>query len=272
MSKNTVEAIRNAQKAWNNLSEEQKAFFIDIWDNNPSPTALIILREQLGFGYDLAYSVARRLREEGKLRDKKKIRYSEREVLTFKDDYENGRSIKEIAEVHNVDVKGVRKYLKAYYGGKLPKIKATLEGEIWKDIEGCSNHQVSNMGRIYVKSINMIVYGHLAHGYRHVNIQDDAGYKHKYSVHKLVAQAFVPNPDNKPQVDHIDSNPLNNKASNLRWVTQEEQFANEESIRKKQLGVEKRQKRRKLHPLIKSLLEIEPDKLELVKMIIDYKK
>lgn len=246
------------------LSEEQEQFFIETWDNNQSLSAIVILRDKLGLGSDALYSIAKRLREEGKLRDKKRVRYSEKEVLAFKSDYENGRSFKEIAEARNVDVKGVRKYLKDYYGGKLPKIKATLEGEIWKDIEGCSSHQVSNMGRIYVKSINTIIYGHLAHGYRHISIQDDAGNKHKYAVHRLVAQAFVPNPDSKPQVDHIDSDPLNNKASNLRWVTQEEQFSNEDSKRKKQLGIEKKQKRWKIEPLIKKMLEIEPDKLELV--------
>lgn len=84
------------------LTEEQERFFIETWDNNPSPTALVILREQFGFGYDITYSVARRLREEGKLRDKKRVKYSEKEVQIFKDEYENGRSIKEIAEAHNV--------------------------------------------------------------------------------------------------------------------------------------------------------------------------
>ena len=252
------------------LSEEQIQFFIEIWENNRNDAARVILHEKLGLAIDVIGVIARELREEGRIRNKRQKRYSEKETLAFKDEYENGRTIKEIAEAHNVGIKGVNKYLKEIYGGKLPKIKATLDGEIWKDISGCSTHQVSNLGRICVKSTNQIFYGHIYQRYLYISINDDLGKKHHYAVHRLVAQAFVPNPDNKPQVDHIDSNPHNNKATNLRWVDYEEQMQNSETQKKIQLARERQQKNWKLKPLIKKMLEIEPDKLELVKLIINY--
>lgn len=48
----------------------------------------------------------------------------------------------------------------------------------------------------------------------------------RYLIHRLVAEAFIPNPENKPCVDHIDGNKLNADASNLRWVTYHENNSN----------------------------------------------
>jgi hypothetical protein len=49
------------------------------------------------------------------------------------------------------------------------------------------------------------------------------------SLHRLVASVWIPNPENKPQVDHIDRNPLHNAVSNLRWVSRSENQLNRTS-------------------------------------------
>lgn len=51
-----------------------------------------------------------------------------------------------------------------------------------------------------------------------------------YAVHRAVAECFIPNPDNKPTVDHIDRNRQNNCVSNLRWATHSEQRANSSQV------------------------------------------
>ena len=55
-------------------------------------------------------------------------------------------------------------------------------------------------------------------GYLCYQLRNEYGKKNKY-IHRLVAETFIPNPNNLPQVDHIDENKTNNHVSNLRWVT-----------------------------------------------------
>ena len=97
--------------------------------------------------------------------------------------------------------------------------------EIWKDIEGYEGlYQVSNFGRILSIRSHYILKGSMSsQGYKVTTLSKP---NHKEAkrvlIHRLVAKSFVPNPQNKPQVNHIDGNKLNNNANNLEWVTGKE--------------------------------------------------
>lgn len=88
--------------------------------------------------------------------------------------------------------------------------------EIWTEIEGFENYQVSTWGRVRSSHGILKPYEN-AKGYLKVGLFRN-GKDHKKRVSRLVAMAFIPNPDNLPQVDHIDGNKQNNSITNLRWV------------------------------------------------------
>ena len=112
-----------------------------------------------------------------------------------------------------------------------------IEEEIWKDIEGYEGiYQVSNIGR--VKSLpryspqNHFLPERILNGFVHdygypvVDLYKD-GLRKRFYVHRLVAIAFVPNPRNLDEVDHIDRNTSNCRADNLRWCTHVENYENQ---------------------------------------------
>ena len=94
--------------------------------------------------------------------------------------------------------------------------------EIWKDVPGYVGlYKVSNYGR--VKSIKkQLVLKICGSGNRYKTVALCNGMRKTFRLHRLVAAAFIPNPDNKPCVDHIDGDRANNHADNLRWVTVKE--------------------------------------------------
>lgn len=90
----------------------------------------------------------------------------------------------------------------------------------WRDIEGYEGlYQISDDGRIWsYRSMKEMRTSFDKNGYKVLNLYKDKVYNN-CKVHRLVAKAFVPNPENKPQVNHIDGDKANNRADNLEWVT-----------------------------------------------------
>lgn len=89
--------------------------------------------------------------------------------------------------------------------------------EIWKDIVGYEGlYQMSNLGRIRNNSIELKQYTQF--GYNSVGLWKDKKCK-KFRVHRLVAQAFIPNPHNFPHINHKDGDKSNNNVDNLEWCT-----------------------------------------------------
>jgi len=97
--------------------------------------------------------------------------------------------------------------------------------ERFRKIEGnngtkFSHYLVSNMGRVLStcrKNHHILKPGTVGAGYKMVNLVDDDGKTHQLYVHRLVGSAFVPNPDNLPEINHKDENKANNRADNLEW-------------------------------------------------------
>ena len=107
--------------------------------------------------------------------------------------------------------------------------------EEWRDIQGYEGlYQVSNLGRVRScdrhtwagwRGEKALVKGRVRkpsitrQGYYQVDLLVD-GHRKSLKVHRLVAIAFIPNPNNYPYINHKDENPLNNKVDNLEWCTQ----------------------------------------------------
>jgi len=95
--------------------------------------------------------------------------------------------------------------------------------EIWKPVNGYEGiYEISNLGR--VKSLNYRRTGNekilkqvkKTKGYLALTLYKNGSYK-QHRIHRLVADAFIPNPDNLPQVNHIDEDVTNNRVDNLEW-------------------------------------------------------
>ncbi len=111
--------------------------------------------------------------------------------------------------------------------------------EEWRAIPDFPEYQISNLGR--VKSLNykntgkeQIMKQNLRGGYLCVQIWNKKGC-YRRAVHIFEALAFLENPENKPTIDHINQDKLDNRLENLRWATYSEQDQNKKIGSKEQI-------------------------------------
>lgn len=118
--------------------------------------------------------------------------------------------------------------------------------EIWKDVVGYEGlYKVSNLGNVI--SLNYrktnkpkkLSYNVNHKGYLDVHLTKNRTSKHKI-IHRLVALAFIPNPNNLPQINHIDGNKQNNNVNNLEWCdnSQNQKHAYKLGLKKKLFGID----------------------------------
>ena len=129
-----------------------------------------------------------------------------------------------------------------------------IEQEIWKDIKGFPNYKISNYGNIFSKKMKRNMKHFISQGgYITTNIRMN-GHQYHLKNHRIVAEEFIPNKENKPCVNHIDGNKLNNNVNNLEWCTYSENM--QHAIKNNLFRDKQKRKKIKQYDLNNNLIKV----------------
>jgi len=258
---------RIAEDFLKKMTSQQERRFIEIVDNNKHIDYYRLLANEFELPHRVIRAIFNKFRAEGKLRDKIHNKWNDREISYIKQMIDAGHSTAEIAIELKRHESSIRKKVKELYG--CMPIVDNLDGEEWRVIY--NDYEISNHGRLRRTGQRKLLKGSVKDGYVRISLRTKDGDQSKF-VHRLVAEAFIPNPDNKEIVDHIDGNRSNNHVNNLRWVTAEENTNNQHRLEELSRVAEQRRFEKKINESLKVIFDTGISKLDLIQRILNYKE